>query len=238
MKLNKLQIGYKSSAPIVEAIDAELCLGSFVCLIGQNGTGKSTLLKTIAGLQPPLDGTIEISSSPSTSISNSKQQASNVAIVLTKTPELQNTTALEMVSYGRLSYSNAFGKMSTEDKMATEMAIRTMHIEHLAQQNFATLSDGQRQKVMIARALAQGSDYLLLDEPSAFLDYPSKIDLLTTLKNLAHSQNKGILLSTHDLELAARFADVLWELNAQPLQLQLQEPQPPRLFFRTITCTV
>jgi len=223
MDLKQLSIGYKSSAPIVEAIDAELCLGSFVCLIGRNGTGKSTLLRTLAGLQEPIGG------------SYSKE---NCAIVLTKVPDLQHTSVLEMVGYGRLPYTGLFGKLREEDLQAARQAISTLGIEALAPRNFATLSDGEKQKVMIARALAQGTDYLLLDEPSAFLDYPSKVELMEMLKELAHSQRKGILLSTHDLELASRFADVLWELNAQPLQLQLHEPQPPRLFFRTMPRTV
>lgn len=219
MILKQLEIGYKSSAPITEAIDAELCLGTFVCLIGRNGTGKSTLLRTLADLQKPLDG----------SFSNE-----NCAIVLTKTPELQNTTVFEMVAYGRLRYTGLLGSLNKADLHVVQEAITAMGIVNLSQRNFATLSDGERQKVMIARALAQGTDYILLDEPSAFLDYPSKVELMESLRTLAHSQHKGVLLSTHDLELAVRFADILWELNPQPLQLQLHEPQPPRLFFRTI----
>lgn len=241
MKIKQLVIGYKSSAPIVEAIDAELCLGSFVCLIGRNGTGKSTLLRTLAGLQPALSGKIvENEEEVASRKGGNKDAASwkpgnNVAIVLTKTPELNNTSVLEMVSYGRLPYTGIFGKLHEEDREAALSAIKTMGIEPLTHRNFANLSDGERQKVMIARALAQGTDYVLLDEPSAFLDYPSKVELMEALKQLAHTQNKGILLSTHDLELAVRFADVLWELDAQPLQLpQLHDPQPPRRFFRTM----
>lgn len=224
MKLKQLKIGYKSSAPIAEAIDAELCLGSFVCLIGRNGTGKSTLLRTIAGLQAPLGGSYEESS---------------CAIVLTQMPDLRHTSVNEMIGYGRLPFTGLLGTLSTTDRQAVSTALAALGIEHLAQRNFASLSDGERQKVMIARALAQGTDYLLLDEPSAFLDYPSKVELMESLRSLAHSQRKGVLLSTHDLELAVRFADVLWELNTQPLQLpQQEEPQPPRLFFRTMPRTV
>lgn len=199
MQIQGLSIGYKGSAPVVTAIDAELCLGEFVCLTGRNGTGKSTLLRTLAGLQPPLSGSID------------KQD--KVSIVLTRSPELQNTTVLEMVCYGRLPYTGWFGRLKEQDREIALQAMGIMGIETLAPRNFATLSDGERQKVMIARAIAQGGDYLLLDEPSAFLDHPSKVELMETLSRLAHEQHLGILLSTHDLELAEKYADRRWTIE-------------------------
>ncbi|MDO4496839.1 MAG: ABC transporter ATP-binding protein [Bacteroidales bacterium] len=220
MVLKNLQIGYKDSAPIVDAIDAELCLGSFVCLIGRNGTGKSTLLRTLAGIQEPLSGTLT---------------AASCSIVSTQTPNLQNTTVQEMVSYGRLPYMGTLCSSQENDIDVIDKSISMLGISHLAHRNFATLSDGEKQKVMVARALAQGGDYLFLDEPTAFLDYSSKEDMMDRLRQLAHNHKKGILLSTHDLDLAFRFADVLWELNEQPLQFPWHDPQPPRLFFRTMS---
>lgn len=205
MLLNKLCIGYKSkqgkSAPMVKDIDAELRPGEFVCLVGRNGCGKSTLLKTIAGLINPLSGTIE-STSPS-----------DIGIVLTEIPRLRNTTVFELVSYGRLPHLNLFAKLRQEDIDAVNNAIETVGIAALKDRKTCELSDGERQKTMIARALAQGSDILLLDEPSAFLDYPSKHELMQLLSFLAHNEQKSIILSTHDLDLVKQYADKVWEIS-------------------------
>lgn len=197
LSLKNVTIGY--SAPLVSAIDAELVSGDFVCLVGRNGTGKSTLLKTIAGLIPPLAG--EISA------------LKEVAIVLTQVPDLPNTTVFELVSYGRIPYLNLFAKLREEDKKAVTEAIETVGIKELTNRKISQLSDGEKQKAMIARALAQGSEILLLDEPSAFLDYPSKHELMSLLKNLAHEKNKAVLLSTHDLDLVNKYADKVWEVK-------------------------
>jgi len=197
LSIKNVTIGY--SAPLVSAIDAELVSGDFVCLVGRNGTGKSTLLKTIAGLIPPLAG----------EVSATKE----VAIVLTQVPDLPNTTVFELVSYGRIPYLNLFAKLREEDKKAVTEAIETVGIKELTNRKISQLSDGEKQKAMIARALAQGSEILLLDEPSAFLDYPSKHELMSLLKNLAHKKNKAVLLSTHDLDLVNKYADKVWEVK-------------------------
>lgn len=195
MKLSNLTIGYKNSAPIIKDIDAELLNGQFVALIGRNGSGKSTLLRTIAGLLAPLSGNIE---------------GSRPAIVLTTAPELHHTSVRQMVTYGRLSHTGFFGKFRDDDLRAADQAIKTIGIEHLSAQLFSDLSDGEKQKVMIARALAQETSTLLLDEPSAFLDYPSRLQLFEKLQHLAHEENKAILISTHEIELVQRYTDQLW----------------------------
>lgn len=215
MLLRNLSIGYKKSAPIVESIDAELHLGEFVCLTGNNGAGKSTLLRTLAYLQAPLSGHIIIE----TAVKEAATSRSNCAIVLTQTPELNNTTVRQMVTWGRLPYTGMFGQLKEEDLVKADQAIRIIGIERLAKRNFASLSDGERQKTMIARALAQETDYLLLDEPSAFLDHPSKVELMVTLRALAHEKHKAILLSTHDLELAQKYADRIWNIENQKLTI-------------------
>lgn len=217
MLLRNLCIGYKKSAPIVNAIDAELCLGEFVCLTGRNGTGKSTLLRTLADLQAPLSGEVIIDS-PAGDAQFSKQ---NCAIVLTQTPDLHNTTVRQMVAWGRLPYTGIFGHLKQKDLDIADRAIHTIGIEELAERNFASLSDGERQKTMIARALAQGTDYLLLDEPSAFLDHPSKLELMRTLRELAHQEQEAVLLSTHDLELAEQFADKIWNIQEKKLSISV-----------------
>lgn len=203
VKLHNISIGY--SAPVVSAIDAELLSGAFVCLVGRNGTGKSTLLRTIAGLIKPLSGEISINSS--------------VGIVITAFPHLQNTTVSEMVSYGRLPYQNILAHLTDDDIKAIDSAIDTVGISEFRNRKTCELSDGEKQKVMIARALAQGTDILLLDEPSAFLDYPSKVALMELLSDLSHKTGKAILLSTHDVELAKKYADCIWHINNHHLDI-------------------
>ena len=199
LRLSNLNIGYNDSAPVVMSIDAELSDGCFCCLLGRNGTGKSTLLRTIAGLQLPLDGTIE--------------RPDSIGIVLTGIPNLLNTKVREMVAYGRLAHTGIWGRLHDEDYVIADEAIRLVGIQDIADRLLSTLSDGEKQKTMIARAIAQQSPLLLLDEPSAFLDYPSRRELMHLLQDLAHNHQKTILLSTHDVELAAASADILWIIN-------------------------
>lgn len=213
LELKNLAIGYKNSAPIIQKIDAELSVGTFCCLVGRNGTGKSTLLRSIAGMQPILGGEIVTPSS--------------VAIALTQVPQLANTKVKEMVAYGRLGETGWLGRLQSQDLLMAEDAIRQVGIEHLSERWLNQLSDGEKQKTMIARCIAQGSPLLLLDEPSAFLDYPSRRELMTLLQQLAHNQKKTILLSTHDVELAIEFADCLWLIKDK--FLQQKAPQDFRL---------
>ena len=199
LKLHQLSIGYNNSAPVVSSIDAELSDGCFCCLLGRNGTGKSTLLRTIAGLQHPLGGTIE--------------RPDSIGIVLTLVPNLLNTRVREMVAYGRLAHTGIWGRLHDEDYDIADEAIQMVGIQDIANRLLSTLSDGEKQKTMIARAIAQQSPLLLLDEPSAFLDYPSRREMMRLLQDLAHVHRKTILLSTHDVELAAQSADILWIIN-------------------------
>lgn len=211
MLIKKLSIGYKSSAPIVSSIDAELLPATFTCLLGRNGTGKSTLLMTLAQQLSPLSGNILFN------------KEALPALVLPKMPELINTTVRELVCYGRLPYTGLFGQLHKADYEAADRAIERVGITHLAEKFVNTISDGERQKALIARGLAQGSDTLLLDEPSAFLDYPSRRQLMTLLQQLAHQEGKTILLSTHDVELATQYADRLWIIEDH--QLKEKAPQ-------------
>ena len=133
--------------------------------------------------------------------------------MLTQAPDLPNTTLRELVAYGRLPYASWLGKLRPADLQAADAAMEQLGITPLADRKINQLSDGERQKGMIARALAQGTEYLLLDEPSAFLDYESKQELMSLLAHLAHEEHKSILLSTHDLELAHRYADILWQIK-------------------------
>lgn len=223
MHLNNLSIGYSGSAPIALAIEAELCRGQFTCLLGRNGSGKSTLLRTLAGLQSPLAGRITSNSSNFSNLSNPSSLPFSTSLVTPHCPDLQHTTVRELVAYGRLPYTGMLGQLSSADKEAAEEAIQQVGIQHLADHYIHLLSDGERQKALIARSLAQGAPILLLDEPSAFLDYPSRRQLMELLVDLSHHQGKTVLLSTHDVELATQYADQLWII--QEHQLLIKAPQ-------------
>ena len=183
-------------------------------------------MKTLAGLIPPLRGQVLIDGTDLTTLSP-RELAQKIGLVLTQTPDLPNTTLRELVAYGRLPYASWLGKLNDNDLRAADLAIEQLGITALAHRKINQLSDGERQKAMIARALAQGTKYLLLDEPSAFLDYESKQELMSLLVKLAHEKQKSILLSTHDLELAHRYADTLWQIkegkltDAKPSSLTL-----------------
>ncbi|MDD6552320.1 MAG: ABC transporter ATP-binding protein [Prevotellaceae bacterium] len=194
--LDNLVIGYhrrgeeiRVAGPLNETIRP----GEFVCLIGRNGTGKSTLLRTLCGIIPPLSGTMRV--------------PKHIAVVLTEKPHTKMFTVEDMVAMGRTPYTNFWGRLSAEDKKVVDAAIRRVGIEDLKDRKMGTLSDGERQKVMIAKALAQETPAILLDEPTAFLDYPSKSDLFHLLHELAHDERKVILASTHDLDQARPYAD-------------------------------
>lgn len=202
-----LTIGYKirrgKTKVVAENLSATLESGKLTCLLGRNGTGKSTLLRTLAGLQPPLNQ----SSSP---LLGGMRGA--VALVLTERPDLRNFTASEVVGLGRTPHTNFWGTLREEDRRIVTESLQLVGIEALANCPFETLSDGEQQKVMIAKALAQQTPIIILDEPTAFLDYPSKREVFELLKKLAHEHGKAILLTTHDIALAKEFADQTWLL--------------------------
>ena len=210
MQIEALTTGY--SHPVCGPVTARLNPGDFVCLVGRNGSGKSTLLRTLAGLLPPLGGEIRIGHRLVRHMS-SRELARNMSVVLTRLPDLRHTTARQIAASGRLPYTDLVGNLSSADCEAADEALLTIGIQSLADRLFHTLSDGEKQKVMLARALAQGTPYLLLDEPSAFLDYPSRKELFALLADLAHSGGKAVLLSTHDLEQAVSAADRFWYLH-------------------------
>lgn len=212
ISLSQLSVGYSSSHPVISDISVELHSGQLACLIGENGIGKSTLLKTLTGFLPKLKGRLLLDNRDIESFSQ-QELARQVSIVLTQKPDVQNLTIEEIIGLGRSPYTGFFGRLRAEDRLVVDDAITAMGIEKLRGRMIQTLSDGERQKVMIAKALAQETPVILLDEPTAFLDFPSKVDTFQSLRNMAHERDKLILLSTHDLDLAARFADSLLEVK-------------------------
>lgn len=213
--LQNLTVGYKSHANhkvVAKGMNASLIAGQMTCLIGTNGAGKSTLMRTIAAFQKPLEGSVCLMSKDMTDYSDS-QLARLIGVVLTEKVDVTNMTVTEMVGLGRSPYTGFWGMLSAEDKEIVKESIEMVGIESLATRMIQTLSDGERQKVMIAKALAQQTPVILLDEPTAFLDYPSKVEIMQLLKRLSRQADKTILLSTHDLELALQMADTLWLMD-------------------------
>lgn len=208
---NRLTVGYRGHR-VVEDISLSLPSGRLVCLLGPNGAGKSTLLRTLCGFQPPIAGTVTISGSDITTMS-AAEVARLVSVVLTDRPLTSSLTAAEMVGMGRAPYTGFWGRLSDDDRRLVSEAMQTVGIAPLATRRMGRLSDGERQKVMIAKALAQHTPVIVLDEPTAFLDYPSKVAVMKTLARLAHDEGKTILMSTHDLELAAQQGDELMEIE-------------------------
>ncbi|MFC2673301.1 MAG: ABC transporter ATP-binding protein [Prevotella melaninogenica] len=217
INLSQLSVGYSLSHPVISDINLELRSGQLACLIGENGIGKSTLLKTLTGFLPKLKGSLLLGNRDIESFSQ-RELARQVSIVLTQKPDVQNLTIEEIIGLGRSPYTGFFGRLRAEDRKVVDDAIATMGIEKLRGRMIQTLSDGERQKVMIAKALAQETSIILLDEPTAFLDFPSKAETFQSLQRMAHERDKLILLSTHDLELAVRFADNLLEVKKGALQ--------------------
>ena len=208
---NRLTVGYRGHR-VVEDISLSLPCGRLVCLLGPNGAGKSTLLRTLCGFQPPIAGTVTISGSDITTMS-AAEVARLVSVVLTDRPLTPSLTAAEMVGMGRAPYTGFWGRLSDDDRRLVSEAMQTVGIAPLATRRMSQLSDGELQKVMIAKALAQHTPVIVLDEPTAFLDYPSKVAVMKTLARLAHDEGKTILMSTHDLELAAQLGDELMKIE-------------------------
>lgn len=219
IELKDLTIGYaqKNNTKVVASnINATLHSGRLTCLIGANGIGKSTLLRTLSAFQPPLGGEIfiDIESPIPLSTLTDKQLSRLIGVVLTEKPDVQNMTVFELVGLGRSPYTGFWGRLNEEDKEVVKESLRLVGIESLQDRLIQTLSDGERQKTMIAKALAQQTPVIYLDEPTAFLDYPSKVEMLTLLRHLARETGKTIFLSTHDMELALQIADELWLMTA------------------------
>lgn len=207
-ELKNLTIGY-ATYTVVEDINATLKRGELTCLLGANGAGKSTLLRTIAAFQPALSGAITIGDKQIDRI-EARERAKLIGVVLTERTNLQNMTVTELVAMGRAPYTGFWGSLSEEDNKIVSDAISQVGITDLASRMVHTLSDGERQKTMIAKALAQQTPVIFLDEPTAFLDYPSKVETMQLLRRLCHESGKTILLSTHDIEIALQMADNLW----------------------------
>jgi iron complex transport system ATP-binding protein len=207
-----LAVGYRTRRKrraVLERVNLSVRAGELVCLLGPNGIGKSTLLRTLARLQPPLWGTVELDGADLRSI-DQIELARRLGIVLTERVTVESLPVRRIVELGRYPHSGWFGRITAEDRRVVDWAIDASGARHLADRDFSHLSDGERQRVMIARALAQEPVLLVLDEPTAFLDVPSRVELMALLRQLTRDAKLAVVISTHDLELALRTADGIW----------------------------
>ena len=210
-----LSIGYRTGKKekiVHQHLNFQLHAGELTCLLGANGAGKSTLLRTLSASQPSLKGELLILDK-TVSAYTEKERSRTIGVVLTDKTFTGGLSVYELVALGRQPHTGFFGRLTKEDRRIVEEAMENVGIAHKARNYTAELSDGERQKVMIAKALVQECPLILLDEPTAFLDVVSRIEIMHLLHRLAIEQNKAILLSTHDIEQALVLSDKLWLLT-------------------------
>lgn len=213
--INSLTIGYKtkSGTKIVAGnITTKLFSGELTCLLGANGVGKSTLLKTLSSFIPKIGGRISILGKEIEAYTE-QSIATKIGVVLTEKCEVHNMSVRELVSMGRTPYTGFWGNLGKEDEEIINRSIKDVKIEHLSEKNVDSLSDGERQKAMLAKSLAQDTPVIFLDEPTAFLDYSSKVEIMQLLLCLSREKSKTIFISTHDMELALQIADKIWLMD-------------------------
>lgn len=213
----QLSVGYQSRRSVfcvASGIEISLEKGQLIAMVGVNGIGKSTLIRTLAGLQKPLSGSVFLEGKNSLELT-AGQRSQKLSLVLTEKLPPSQLNAYELVALGRQPYTNWLGDLSPLDVQKIEQAIDLTQINHLRHQKHDQMSDGQLQTVMIARALAQDTDLIILDEPTTHLDWLHKISLLQLLKKLSHETGKCILFSTHDIDMALEYSDQMLVLTSE-----------------------
>lgn len=217
IKTRKLSIGYRfknKSITIADNLNIDLHKGKLVCLIGKNGIGKSTLLRTLTKVQPPLKGEILLNGF-NLATTTTKELAKSMSLVLTEQLPESTLTVFELVALGRQPYTNWLGNLTKEDYTLIHTAFIQTNTHYLKHLKHYELSDGQLQKVLIARALAQSTELIVLDEPTSHLDMHQTIETFTLLKKIVNEQQKTIIISTHEINLALQLADELWIMTPE-----------------------
>jgi iron complex transport system ATP-binding protein len=225
IKLSDLSVGYETGRQkrtVIPGINLQASRGNLIALVGANGSGKSTLLKTLAGLQPQIKGRILIDNKPLNHY-NRHQLAEKLSFVGTHYDMHAMMRVHQVVSYGRYPYTNILGQLHYRDKLIITKAMHDTGIFHLRDAFISEISDGEKQRVLIARSLAQDTDIILLDEPTAFLDVKNKFEILHLLGRLAHEKQKIILFSSHDLQIVLGTADLLWFIDSKKIIQGLPE---------------
>lgn len=218
IEIDSLTVGYGNRV-VLGPFSASLAGGRLTILVGGNGKGKSTLLRTIAGAQRPLGGNVRINGKDIHSGISAKERARMLSLVYTERYAAGDLTVEETVALGRQPYTGIFGRLGDDDREAIGSALRSVGIEELRNRQLATLSDGERQKTMIARAIVQAGGVMILDEPTAFLDAAGRIDIMQLLKRMCREKGLAIVLSTHDIAPAMAVADDLWVIDRTTRQI-------------------
>lgn len=216
LKTHNLSIGYTTrgkSLVIQRELNLHFRQGELVCLIGPNGSGKSTLLRTLGGLQKSLGGQITLDGRDAVKLTK-REKSRLISLVLTDKVEIENAVVRQIVAIGRHPYSNWWGTLSASENKIIDEALEMVHLEHKQNSFLNELSDGERQRVMIAKALVQDTPVIFLDEPTAHLDLPNRVEIMLLLHKLVHTTGKSVLLSTHELDLALQAADRIWLMTA------------------------
>lgn len=218
LSFSDLKVGYKegkNTRVVLSRLSGSLPAGRLTSLVGGNGVGKSTLLRTLSAFLVPLGGSVSLMGQKLEDIPPA-QLSRLLSVVLTFRPTLDHMSVYDVVSLGRSPYTGFFGRLSARDREAVDGSLEMTGMADFRHRQVDTLSDGERQKVMIAKSLAQDTPLILLDEPTAFLDYPGKVEMMRLLLELTRSTKKTILLSTHDVELALQMSDAIWLLESGP----------------------
>ncbi len=214
LKVVGLHIGYKpkvKSAVILSDVSLQAMENDLIAVIGRNGIGKTTLLKTIAGILKPLKGKIEMYSREISNI-HRKELARMIGYVSTELVNSPNMTVYDLVALGRHPHTGWYGQLEKTDHEAIHRAIGFLHLDQLSEKSLAEISDGERQRALIARALAQDTSIIIMDEPAAFLDVVNRYEVMLTLRKICRAENKTVIFSTHDLSMALHEADKIWLL--------------------------
>ena len=222
IELKKLTLGY-GQRTLLEAVNAQITGGQLVALLGRNGTGKSTLLRAMMGLEKPRSGEIILQGKNIASLKPEKL-ARNISFVTTDKVRIANLRCKDVVALGRSPYTNWLGQLQGEDLERVDNAMRLVSMSGYADKTMDKMSDGECQRIMIARALAQDTPVILLDEPTAFLDLPNRYELCLLLKKLAQEEKKCVLFSTHDLDIALSLCDSIMLID-NPQMYTLPTPE-------------
>lgn len=212
-----IAIGYRKGRnlrTVQQGLTLKAGKGEFIAILGPNGCGKSTLLRTLGGLQPVLAGTVMVDGTPLSTLTPAAR-ATRLSLVLTEPVQVIYMSVRALVAMGRHPYTTLTGRLTAADHKAVDKALHAVRMEAFADRYLQELSDGERQRVMIAKALAQDTPLVLLDEPTSHLDLPNRVETMLLLRKLVAETQKTILLSTHEIDLALRLADRIWLMQPQ-----------------------